>query len=73
MYDFDRSGELNMVEISLLIEYSLVGFCKLTDLPCPNEAHIDRFTEKLFDQALGKKKAAQDPNDMTNYAYQLSR
>ena len=33
----------------------------------------DKFTEKLFDQALGKNVPKQDTNDMTNYAYHLSR
>jgi hypothetical protein len=63
-----------MVEVSLLIEYTLVGYCKLTGLPCPNETHIDKFTEDLFAKAQSDDTmpGAIGVNDC-EYAYQLSR
>jgi hypothetical protein len=73
-YDFDGTGKLNMVEVSLLIEYTLVGYCKLTGLPCPNELHIDKFTEELFENAKSEDSlpGVIGVNDC-EYAYQLSR
>jgi hypothetical protein len=55
LYDLKRSGLLSMVEISLLVEYSLVGYCKLTGLYCPNESEIDSFTSAIFD-SIGTSK-----------------
>jgi hypothetical protein len=47
-YDFDKTGTLSMAEMSLALEFTLIGVCKLcNDSTAPSGEDLDEFTAQV--------------------------
>jgi Ca2+-binding EF-hand superfamily protein len=68
-YDFNHTGALRMSEVSIALEFTLIGCCKIwKDLQAPSGDQIDVFTAQLFEERNRQKmKAAKQLSPSKRY------
>ena len=62
-FDFDGAGQLSIDEITLALQCTLAGSCKLTGETCPPEAELEAVAMRAFDSALVNPVAGDDKGD----------